>query len=176
MPGRQHARAGLGDALDDAGNFDSGSDPLLNQLHGLALSIVAERAAANAILSKVSDADAEISDSDWFNLSAHLANIVTLQQQFRAAAAQRTAQDPYALSVFDNAILAVGDWASGVLSWLPTAIAAVPNAVIDGLTKVVQNTGKDAAAALLPFGAIAVGLVGLLLLAEKSHTVRRVAA
>ena len=165
-------RPGLGDALDDSTSVDTGADPLLQQLHSLAVQIIAQRNAANAILSNVSNADASV---DWDGLNTALANIVSLQQQFKSVAAQRTAQNPYALSAFDNAILAVGDWAQATLNALPGAIAAVPDAIVNGLGKIVQNAGGAAFVASVPFLALAAAGVGLLLFAEKSRTVRKYA-
>lgn len=168
-PGRPHPR-GLGDALDDSLDVDTGPDPLLQQLHALALQIVQQRNIANGILSNVSNADAEV---DFGALDAALQRIVSLQQQFRAVAAQRTAQDPYALGAFDSAILAIGNWAQSTLDAIPAGIAAVPNAVVNGLAKIVQNAGGAALGAAVPFGLLAAAGVGLLLFAEKSRTVRK---
>lgn len=164
----------LGDALDDSLAIDPGGDPLLTQLHDLAVQIVAQRNYVNSLLAPVANADASI---DFDQLTTETDYLGTLVAQFQAVAAQRTAQNPYALSAFDSAILAVGQWAQGVMAALPNTVAAIPVAFTNALANVANNaisktTGALSSAAMgliVPAGIV----LGILYFAEQSRTYRR---
>lgn len=164
----------LGDAMDAASEENGdGADPLLNQLHQIALVIVSLRNQANIILSSVSNADATV---DFDQLTALLNQIGDWKVKFQQVAAQRAAQNPYAVSWTDQAILDIGNWAQGVLNALPNAVAAIPNAFVNAAGRVIGNAGSSLFGASLPWLAI-VG-VGLFVVtqAEKTRTYRKVVA
>ncbi len=165
--------AGLGDALDDAADGGDGPDPLYQQMHILALQIVHQRQIANTILNNVANADADV---DWTALNQALQSIVNLKGQLVIASDAFKAAHPSDLTPFDNAILAVGDWANQVLSYLPNAIAAIPKAILDGLGNIAKDAGNSLLDASLPW--LVLGGIGLFALTkvEKTRTYRKYAA
>lgn len=74
------------------------------------------------------------------------------------------------LSLWDQAILELGDWITQSYQALPGALAAIPKAFIDAAGQTAKNAGIMLG---LPLAAIVVGAIALLLFAEKSKTVRR---
>lgn len=163
----------LGDAMDDVSSQSDGTDPLLVQLHQLALLIVQLRREADAILNQVSNADGT---PDMDQLTILLQQIAQYVTEFKRVAAQRTAQNPYALSGADQAILDIGNWAQGVVNALPNAVSAIPNALLDAAGKIIGNAGSDLVGASVPW-LIGGGLLLVLVLqAEKSRTYRKAVA
>lgn len=170
---QQNATSFLGDAMDAASEDDGSDDPLLHQLHQIALVIVSLRNQANMILSQVANAD---STPDLDALTGLMQQIAVQVQNFRNVAAQRQAQNPYALSSFDQAILDIGTWAQAVVQALPNALAAIPNALINAAAKIASNAGTAVLGASVPW-LIGGGLVLMLVLqAEKSRTYRKAVA
>jgi hypothetical protein len=163
----------LGDAVDDTAGLDASSDANLQQLHLIAVAIVNLRNYIDGQLDNISNADAP--DVDWQGMTTAAQSIVQLKAQFQHYAALRAQQtkDLASLNLLEQAVLDIGAWAQGVLNALPTALAAIPNALIDALGKVASNAGGAALSAALPWAALVAGGIGLLLLSEKSRTVRR---
>ena len=100
---------------------------------------------------------------------AEMANVVNLREHFQQIRARflsaSAAQDPDAVTKTDRVILAAGD----VLAAVPDAIKTLLNTTAD----VIAYTGAKTIQALLPFGLLVIGVVYLLLFAEKSRIVRR---
>lgn len=86
----------------------------------------------------------------------------------KVAEIQTMTQDD--LSPFDRIVLQVGDWVVAFLQALPATVAAIPNALVEGLGLIARKAGTEAGKALLP---VAIGAIAVLLLAERSSTVRR---
>lgn len=170
---QQNATSFLGDAMDNAADDDGSDDPLLHQLHQIALVIVALRNQANGILSQVANAD---STPDLDALTGLMQQIAVQVQNFRNVAAQRQAMNPFALSSFDQAVLDIGTWAQGVVQALPGAISAIPNALVNAAGQIAGNAGSALLGASVPW-LIGGGLVLMLVLqSEKSRTYRKVVA
>lgn len=169
---QQNATSSLGDAMDDAAADDS-ADPLLSQLHQIALVIVSLRSQANSLLANVGNANADV---DMDLLTRLMQQIDVQVQSFRAIAAQRNAQNPYQLTPYDTAILDIGTWAQGVLQALPGAVSAIPNALVNAAGNIIGNAGSAVLGASVPW-LIGGGLVLLFVLqAEKSRTYRKAVA
>lgn len=168
---QQNTQQWLGDSMDDGAAADPGNDPLLTQLHQLALLIVSLRQQADNLMNQVSDASNDTVDVN--QLTAIMQQIAQYTAQFAQVAAQRTAQNPYALGWTDQAVLDVGNWAQGFLTALPNAVAALPNALVDAISQIVANAGKAAGNAISPWviGAVALGAV-VLFGARKAETTR----
>jgi len=107
--------------------------------------------------------------------TAELVNIANLRDHFQQIRArflsESTAQDPGAITRTDRVILAAGN----VLAAAPAATVAVVKPLADALADLLSYVGVKTIAGLLPFGVLAVGIIYLLLFAEKSRIVRRLA-
>lgn len=170
---QQNQHSFLGDALDDeaAGADDDGSgDADLTQLHALAVAIVNLRNYFNGQLSLVSNADGS---PDLQGMTQAVQSIASLQGQFKTIAARRAATNPYALTGLDATVEAIGTWAQNALNALPSALAAVPDALVNALAQVVRNTGTSAVSAFSPLliGAAVVG-AALIFGAKQAETTR----
>ena len=134
------------------------------QLHALALSIYQAQQRANQHLASGNLAQAQREASV----------VLTLRTLFAVKAREIQALVPgMDLSWLDRMVVATGEWVAAVLQALPGALAAIPNAFLDGAALIALRAGENTAKAAVPWALIVVGLVGLLLLIEKTRTSRR---
>lgn len=173
---------GLGDALDDLGLDTSGAydqDPAIARLHQLTLLILQLRSEVNDQLDCASNADCTTFDANILSgliqsLAQQQANFRTMRSQIDATTVQQNA-----LTGLDGAMLAVQSWAQQTLAAIPGAIAALPNAVADGLTKIATNTGTDLAQSIavpaLLIGGLLLAGIAIVKQAERTRTGRALA-
>lgn len=134
------------------------------QLHAIALSIYQAQQRANK----------NLADGNVTQAQREAQVVLTLRGLFQRKAAEIRALVPgLDLSWVDRMTLATGEWVTAVLQALPGALAAIPNAFVDGLGRIAANAGNQAGKAILPWGLIVVGLVGLLFFFERTRTSRR---
>lgn len=133
------------------------------QLHALALSIYQAQQRANQFQAA----------GDLSNAAGEVGTVQTLRGLFDRKADEIRMMTGSVLTDADDFILSVGEWVQDFVRAIPGATAAIPSAIIDGLAKIAGRAGASVGLAALPWAAIALGVVGLLLVAEKSSTVRR---
>ncbi|HEX3698905.1 MAG TPA: hypothetical protein VH374_26280 [Polyangia bacterium] len=166
--------------MDDVANSDPclTADPRLQQLHQLALTIAALRQQFGDVLNNTvanADADEQINGVDVGTVLTQLAQSIatevgifsSLRSQIDATTAAQCSVGP-----LDQAILDVGSWAQQMIQVLPSALAAVPNALVNALGTVVTNAGQQTAKALVWPAIIVVGAIGLAALGERTRTGR----
>ena len=170
----------LGDLLDDslaAQAIDNAqNDPLLQQLHALAQVIASERDAIAGLVNAMANADTD-ADTVSDELAAETTLMAQTVAQMNVVAAQRSQVNPYALSDFDQLILAVGNTVNAI----PNSILSVTNSITDTLAAALQNlenqlgqllknAGTNLLVAALPFAAIVALVIYGVSQAEKTHT------
>lgn len=168
---QQDSQQFLGDVVDDVTGVDVGPDPLLQELQNLARMMVHQRALATTQINNIANADAEV---DWGQLDMSLQSIRNYKRHFQEIAAQRSAetQQMYQLTGLDRVINDMAAWAESVLAYLPRAIAAIPNAILQGLGDIAKTGGEVVTGALVPWligGALVLAFVKQ---AETSRTYR----
>jgi len=140
---------------------------LLRQLHALAL----------AIYQAQQDIRAAQGRGDASYARARLLDLQRLRDLFQQTAAQFHSNDMELMSGIDRFILAAGTWIEQSMASLPGTLAAIPNAVIDGVGLIGRKVGEQGGTILLgasvPILLVGGMLVWFLLQAEKSRTVRR---
>lgn len=147
-----------------AGDPPTKTDPVLaRQLHGLAL----------AIYQAQQDILAAQARKDTGYVQARLVDLGNLRTLFAQTAAQLQANDPELLTAMDRFIVSAGGWIDQAVGALPGAIAAIPNALIDALQKILTKLEGSAIQLTLPLLALGGILIFFLLQAEKSSTVRK---
>lgn len=136
---------------------------LYQQLHALAVSMyqVKQRIAQHQAAGHTDLARAE------------LATLEQLGQLFRDVAL-RFKGNAEALNIAERLLLSVGTYAEQVLAALPRAVTAIPKAFLDAVGDLLAHAGGKALGAAIPWGVLGVGLVALLLYAERSSTVRMI--
>jgi hypothetical protein len=104
---------------------------------------------------------------------AELVNIANLREHFQQIRtrflAESAVRDPDAITKTDRVILAAGN----VLAAAPAATVAIVRPLADALADLLAYVGIKTIGALLPFGVLAVGIIYVLLFAEKSRIVRK---
>lgn len=140
---------------------------LLRQLHALAQSIYQAQ----------QDIRAAQQRGDTSYAQARLVDLRRLRDLFQQKAAAFHSNDVELMGGIDRFILAAGTWIEQSMASLPGAIAAIPNAIVDGVGLIGRKVGEQGGSVLLGASVpvILVGgmLVWFLLQAERSRTVRR---
>jgi hypothetical protein len=161
----------LGDALEEFPASDptnAANDPSLQALSAQAHLIVQIRDQLDGVIASVGDADEE---PDYDAITSLLQQMASATATFQSMKAARGASNPYVLSAGDQAMLDLGNWAQGFIQALPSAIGALPNALVNAAGQVLQNTGSQlgtvglsALGGLLPW--LAIGALGLVALTQ----------
>jgi hypothetical protein len=147
----------------------SGERAIYQQLHALAL----------AIYQMQQRITAEIAAGDLSTAAAEVRQLQELRALFGALAAQFRAEgaanDPLTLTAVDRFIVATGSYLEAVVNAVPGAIVAIPGAILEGIARLAAKAGWELGRVFIPVALVALGIVAVLLTAEKSRIVRRVA-
>lgn len=146
-----------------SGVTDGTDQVLLRQLHALALSLYQAQ----------QDVRAAQGRGDVAYATKRLEDVQRLRDLFQQTAAQFRSNDPELLTAMDRFILATANWIDQSLGALPNAVAAIPNAVVDGIGKMGVKLGMTAFQVSIPLLALGGLALWFLLRAEKSRIVRR---
>lgn len=177
MPGNMTWLNGVAGASESiVSDASVSSDPLFNQIRALSHQMAPLQQSVNSIISSVSNADAPAVNMDL--LASQVVTLAGLHAQFNQLVAQWKGQNPYAgdLQLATDYTAFLSAWARSVLDAIPGVIAAVPNAVVDGLGKIASNTGSVVFGALMPWLAVGGLVLFAVTQAEKTRTYRKVVA
>jgi len=155
--GPVNALSGVSDATDQV---------LLQRLHALALSLYQAQ-------QDVRNAQAR---GDIGYAGKRLEDVQRLRDLFQQTAAQFQSNDADLLGAVDQFILAAGTWIEQSVGHLPDAVAAIPNAIVEGIGKMGAKLGTTALQVAVPFLVLGGLALWFLSYAEKSRTVRRLVA
>jgi hypothetical protein len=140
---------------------------LYQQLHALAVAIYQVQQRITA----------EIAAGDLRTAAGELDALQELRRLFGDVAARfravGAANDPLTLGAVDRFILAAGQYLESAVNALPGAIVAIPGAILEGIGRLAAKAGWELGRVLIPVTIVSLGIVGILLAAEKSRIVRR---
>lgn len=164
-------------AVEVASTLDDVQD--MRTLHSIALSINQLRNEAMAAAAR----------GDTARVAEDLAGVEQMRSIFRTVSARFVSRGVEgsaaqyfnaALVSIDNVVTTLRRWVTEGIQAVPGAIAAIPNAVIDGLAnvldKLIARTGQSALKLSVPIVLLVLGAVFLVSKAESTRTYRRYVA
>lgn len=144
---------------------------LLQRLHGYAL----------AIYQAQQDIQQAQGRKDAAYAQARLIDLGNLRDLFQTTATQFQGNDADAIGAFGQFMAGVADFINQVKAWIDaggisSAVAFIPNTILDAIGKIGQKAGMTALGISLPLLALGGLLLFFIVQAEKSPTVRRASA
>lgn len=176
LPGNMTWLSGMGGASADlVTDTTPTGDPVFQQIRTLAHMMAPIQQRINRAVSGVSNADATV---DMDSLAADVIQLQGMHAEFYNLVQQWKGANPYAhdLNLANDYLAFLADWAQGMIQAIPETIAAVPNAVVDGLGNIASHGGQVAFGAILPWLAVGGAVLVFLKYAEKSRTFNKVVA
>lgn len=138
----------------------------LRTLHSLALSIYQLK----------QEGDRALRAGDTARVRQVVTSLETMRAHFQQVAQRFVVRDAVTYSAFERFVVGVGDYIVKILAALPSALAALPKALVDTVTDVTGHTGARVWGAVLPW--IGLGLLAIWLVkqGEGTRTGRRLVA